>query len=87
MACATSGATEPGRAAPAVPRRTRQTGNQPPLPSIFPDQLAPVVRMAKDRQREAIRRLRCPHCDAPVPASVGSRSAERAGRQLGPGDD
>jgi hypothetical protein len=31
-----------------------RTGNQPPLPSIFPDQLAPVVRTAKDGQREAI---------------------------------
>jgi putative SOS response-associated peptidase YedK len=29
-----------------------RTGNQPPLPSIFPDQMAPVVRLAKDGTRE-----------------------------------
>jgi putative SOS response-associated peptidase YedK len=29
-----------------------RTGNQPPLPDIFPDQLAPVVRTAKDGVRE-----------------------------------
>ncbi len=29
-----------------------QTGNLPPLPSIFPDQLAPVVRTAPDGERE-----------------------------------
>jgi len=31
-----------------------QTGNQPPLPAIFPDQLAPVVRTAKDGAREVL---------------------------------
>ncbi|MBC7767448.1 MAG: SOS response-associated peptidase [Phycisphaerales bacterium] len=30
------------------------TGNQPPLPAIFPDQLAPVVRTAKDGVREVV---------------------------------
>jgi putative SOS response-associated peptidase YedK len=30
------------------------TGNQPPLPSIFPDQMAPVVRLAKDGAREVL---------------------------------
>jgi putative SOS response-associated peptidase YedK len=29
-----------------------KTGNQPPLPAIFPDQLAPVVRTARDGVRE-----------------------------------
>lgn len=31
-----------------------RTGNQPPLPDIFPDQLAPVVRTAKDGMREIV---------------------------------
>lgn len=31
-----------------------RTGNLPPLPGIFPDQFAPVIRTAKDGQREAI---------------------------------
>ncbi len=31
-----------------------RTGNQPPLPDIFPDQLAPVVRTAKDGVREVV---------------------------------
>ena len=31
-----------------------RTGNQPPLPAIFPDQLAPVVRTAKDGVREVV---------------------------------
>ncbi len=31
-----------------------RTGNQPPLPAIFPDQLAPVVRTAPDGVREAL---------------------------------
>ncbi|GAM99661.1 uncharacterized conserved protein [alpha proteobacterium U9-1i] len=30
------------------------TANQPPLPAIFPDQLAPVVRTAKDAVREVL---------------------------------
>ena len=29
-----------------------RTGNQPPLPAIFPDAAAPVVRMADDARRE-----------------------------------
>jgi putative SOS response-associated peptidase YedK len=29
-----------------------RTGNQPPLPSIFPDQMAPVIRLTKDGTRE-----------------------------------
>jgi len=28
------------------------TGNLPPLPDIYPDQMAPVVRLAKDGERE-----------------------------------
>lgn len=31
-----------------------RTGNQPPLPAIFPDQLAPIVRTAKDGVREVL---------------------------------
>jgi putative SOS response-associated peptidase YedK len=31
-----------------------RTGNLPPLPGIFPDQLAPVIRTAKDGAREAV---------------------------------
>jgi putative SOS response-associated peptidase YedK len=30
------------------------TANQPPLPAIFPDQLAPVVRTGKDGAREVV---------------------------------
>ena len=34
------------------------TGNLPPLPGIFPDYMAPVVRVAEDGEREptAVRR-------------------------------
>ncbi len=31
-----------------------RTGNQPPLPDIFPDQMAPIVRTAKDGVREVV---------------------------------
>lgn len=31
-----------------------KTGNQPPLPAIFPDQLAPVVRTDRDGVREMV---------------------------------
>jgi putative SOS response-associated peptidase YedK len=31
-----------------------RTGNQPPLPAVFPDQMAPVVRAAKDGAREML---------------------------------
>jgi putative SOS response-associated peptidase YedK len=31
-----------------------RTGNQPPLPAIFPDQMAPVVRAARDGVREML---------------------------------
>lgn len=31
-----------------------QTGNQPPLPAIFPDQMAPVARTAADGVREVL---------------------------------
>lgn len=31
-----------------------QTGNQPPLPAIFPDQMAPVARTASDGVREVL---------------------------------
>jgi len=34
-------------------RATRDgTGNQPPLPAIYPDSVAPVVRQAEDGARE-----------------------------------
>jgi len=31
-----------------------RTGNQPPLPAIFPDQIAPVVRLGRDGAREML---------------------------------
>ena len=31
---------------------TTHTGNQPPLPAIYPDSMAPVVRQAEDGERE-----------------------------------
>jgi putative SOS response-associated peptidase YedK len=33
---------------------TDRTGNQPPLPAIFPDQIAPVVRAGRDGAREML---------------------------------
>jgi putative SOS response-associated peptidase YedK len=33
---------------------TDRTGNQPPLPAIFPDQMAPVVRLGRDGMREML---------------------------------
>ena len=46
-----------------------RTANQPPLPAIFPDQLAPVVRVARDGQRvmEAMR------WGFPPPPNLGNR--------------
>lgn len=39
----------------AITRALRdRTANEPPLPAIFPDQLAPVVRTAKDGAREML---------------------------------
>lgn len=39
----------------AITRAMRdRTANEPPLPAIFPDQLAPVVRTAKDGAREML---------------------------------
>src|SRR5215211_1398396 len=45
------------------------TGNLPPLPSIFPDQLAPVVRTARDGERE-LTRMRW---GFPPPPNLGTR--------------
>lgn len=54
----------------AITRAMRdQTGNQPPLPAIFPDQLAPVVRTAKDGAREVINM----RWGFPPPPSAGAR--------------
>jgi putative SOS response-associated peptidase YedK len=46
-----------------------RTGNQPPLPAIFPDQLAPVLRVARDGGRimEAMR------WGFPPPPNLGTR--------------
>jgi len=46
-----------------------RTGNQPPLPAIFPDQLAPVVRIDRDGTRvmEAMR------WGFPPPPNLGNR--------------
>lgn len=47
--------TKSREAAVANARAMRdRTGNQPPLPAIFPDQDAPVVRTAKDGVREML---------------------------------
>lgn len=46
-----------------------ETGNQPPLPAIYPDQLAPVVRIAGDGAREAIRM----RWGFPPPPHLGTR--------------
>src|SRR3954447_16005602 len=45
------------------------TGNLPPLPAIFPDQLAPVVRTAKDGVRE----LTMMRWGFPPPPNLGTR--------------
>ena len=46
-----------------------RTGNQPPLPAIFPDQLAPVVRIDSDGSR-AVEMMRW---GFPPPPNVGGR--------------
>lgn len=47
--------TKSREAAVAYTRAMRdKTGNQPPLPAIFPDQLAPVVRKDRDGVREMV---------------------------------
>jgi putative SOS response-associated peptidase YedK len=46
-----------------------QTGNLPPLPDIFPDQLAPVVRTARDGERE----LTMMRWGFPPPPNLGKR--------------
>jgi putative SOS response-associated peptidase YedK len=54
----------------AVARAMRdRTANQPPLPAIFPDQLAPVVRTAKDGAREVVNM----RWGFPPPPSAGKR--------------
>jgi putative SOS response-associated peptidase YedK len=49
------------------------TANQPPLPAVFPDQLAPIVRFnsAGERIMESLR------WGFPPPPNVGSRKALR----------
>jgi putative SOS response-associated peptidase YedK len=46
-----------------------RTGNQPPLPGIYPDQLAPVIRTARDGAREMIRM----RWGFPPPPNLGTR--------------
>jgi len=46
-----------------------QTGNQPPLPSIFPDQLAPVVRA----DRDGVRSVGPMRWGFPPPPNLGTR--------------
>jgi putative SOS response-associated peptidase YedK len=46
-----------------------ETGNQPPLPAVFPDQMAPVVRTGRDGAREAIRM----RWGFPPPPGLGTR--------------
>jgi putative SOS response-associated peptidase YedK len=45
------------------------TGNQPPLPGIYPDQLAPVIRTARDGTREPIMM----RWGFPPPPNLGTR--------------
>ena len=45
------------------------TGNLPPLPDIFPDQVAPVVRTARDGERE----LTMMRWGFPPPPNLGNR--------------
>jgi putative SOS response-associated peptidase YedK len=45
------------------------TGNQPPLPGIYPDQLAPVIRTARDGAREMI----LMRWGFPPPPNLGTR--------------
>ena len=46
-----------------------RTGNLPPLPDVFPDQLAPVVRTGKDGERE----LTMMRWGFPPPPALGTR--------------
>ena len=46
-----------------------RTGNQPPLPAVFPDQLAPVVRAGRDGAREML----AMRWGLPGPESAGLR--------------
>jgi putative SOS response-associated peptidase YedK len=46
-----------------------RTGNLPPLPAIFPDMMAPVMRTADDGERE----LRMMRWGMPCPPQCGSR--------------
>lgn len=46
-----------------------RTGNQPPLPAIFPDQLAPVVR----RGHDGVRGMETMRWGFPPPPSAGTR--------------
>jgi putative SOS response-associated peptidase YedK len=50
---------------------TNRTDNQPPLPSIFPDQLAPVVQT----DREGRRIVDAMRWGFPPPPGIGSRPA------------
>jgi putative SOS response-associated peptidase YedK len=46
-----------------------RTGNQPPLPAIFPDQLAPVVRV----ERDGLRVMETMRWGFPPPPKLGTR--------------
>jgi putative SOS response-associated peptidase YedK len=46
-----------------------RTGNQPPLPAIFPDQLAPVVRV----DRDGVRVMETMRWGFPPPPNLGTR--------------
>jgi putative SOS response-associated peptidase YedK len=46
-----------------------RTGNQPPLPAVFPDQMAPVVRAGRDGVREML----AMRWGLPGPESAGAR--------------
>jgi len=51
-----------------------RTANQPPLPAIFPDQLAPVVRVGRD----GVRVMEAMRWGFPPPPNLGTRPVTNA---------
>ena len=48
------GHAQPGRTPPAVSREARCDRQLPPLPAVYPDTLAPIVRVGDDGERELL---------------------------------
>jgi len=57
-----------------------RTGNQPPLPTIFPDQLAPVVRVRPD----GVRLMETMRWGFPPPPNLGTRPVTNVGNTASP---